>query len=143
MNSLWVHFATFREVKNMSRDLRNIGNSRNDYPDKCYLYDSSSVKDNMLVKDSRPICRFYKKDLVSFQWQRLSYNGVVSSRNEFVGTIETMDHVEMAKPDMYVLDQTGALFIICDPVVSDDANKSKVVGMRPSIRTTMVLKGLM
>lgn len=126
----------------MARDLRVIGCNRNNYPDRCYLYDSNSVKDNKLVMDAQPICRFYKRDLVSFQWQKMSYNGVVSTRKEFVGTIETMDHVEMAKPDMFVVDQTGALFIIDSPVVSDDANESKVVGRRPTVRTTMVLRGL-
>lgn len=126
----------------MARDLRVIGYNRNNYPDRCYLYDSAAVNNNKLVKDAKPICRFYKRDLVSFQWQRASDNGYVSSRKEFVGTIETMDHVEMAKPDMYVVDQTGALFIIDSPVVSDDANESKVVGTRPTVRTTMVLKGI-
>lgn len=128
----------------MPRDLRQIGNCRNNYPDKCFLYDSSAIDDNnKLIKDARPICRFYKRDLVPFQWKRLTFNGIASSRNEFVGTIETMDVVLQAKPDMYVVDQTGTLFIIAEPVISDDANKSKVVGTRPTIVTTMTLKGLL
>ena len=126
----------------MGRDLRHIGCSRNDYPDRCYLYDSQAVQGNVLVKEAKPICRFYKRDVKPFQWERPTVNGVVSSRKQFVGIIETIDHVEQAKPDMYVVDQTGMLFIIEAPVVSDDANKSKVVGTRPTVKTTMTLKGL-
>ena len=126
----------------MPRDLRQVGYNRNRYPDKCYLYDSSSVQNNKLVKDAKPICRFYKTDLISFQWQRVTVDGIVTTAKELVGTIETVDHVEMAKPDMYVLDQSGILYVIDNAVVSDDANKSKVVGTRPTIKTTMVLKGL-
>lgn len=126
----------------MPRDLRQVGYNRNRYPDKCYLYDSFSVHNNKLVKDAKPICRFYKTDLIPFQWRRVTVDGIVTTAKELVGTIETVDHVEMAKPDMYVLDQSGVLYVIDNAVVSDDANKSKVVGTRPTIKTTMVLKGL-
>lgn len=126
----------------MPRDLRQVGYNRNRYPDKCYLYDSSAVNNNKLVKDAQPICRFYKTDIIPFQWQKATINGIVTARKEFVGTIETVDHVEQAKPDMYVVDQTGTLFIIDSAVVSDDANRTKVVGTRPSVVTRMVLKGI-
>ena len=126
----------------MPRDLRQVGYNRNRYPDKCYLYDSTAVDNNKLVKDATPICRFYKTDKIPFQWKRVTVNGIVTSRRQLIGTIETADHVEQAKPDMYVVDQTGTLFIIDDAVVSDDANKSKVVGTRPAVVTTMVLVGL-
>ena len=127
----------------MARDLRQIGFNRNRYPDKCYLYDSSAVNNNKLVKDATAICRFYKTDVVLFQWEKAKVNnGLANSRNQFVGTIETADHVEQAKPDMYVVDQTGMLFIIENAVVSDDLNKTKVVGTRPAVITRMVLKGL-
>ena len=126
----------------MPRDLRQIGFNRNRYPDKCYLYDSSAVNNNKLVKDAQAICRFYKKDIVPFQWQRATVNGITTSRKEFVGTIETADHMEQAKPDMYVVDQTGTLFIIDSAVVSDDVDKTAVVGTRPATITRMVLKGL-
>ena len=126
----------------MPRDLRQVGFNRNRYPDKCYLYDSFAVNNNKLIKDATPICRFYKTDIIPFQWERVSVNGIVTTRKQFVGTIETSDHVEQAKPDMYVVDQTGTLFIIDSAVVSNDANKSKVVGTRPTIITRMVLKGL-
>ena len=126
----------------MARDLRQIGYNRNRYPDLCYLYDSTAVEKNKLVKDAKPICRFYKRDIKSFQWERVTVNGIASSRRQFVGVIETSDHVEQAKPDMYVVDQTGMLFIIDTPVISDDANKSKVIGTRPSIKTIMTLKGV-
>ena len=126
----------------MPRDLRQVGYNRNCYPDKCYLYDSSAVNNNKLVKDALPICRFYKTDVVPFQWQKATVNGITTSRKEFVGTIETVDHMEQAKPDMYVVDQTGTLFIIDSYVISDDSNKSKVVGTRPAVITRMVLRGL-
>lgn len=126
----------------MARDLRQIGYNRNKYPDLCYLYDSEAVNNNKLVQDAKPICRFYKRDVKPFQWERVTINGVVSTRKQFIGTIQTADHVEQAKPDMYVVDQTGMLFIIDTPVISDDANKSKVVGKRPTVITTMTLKGL-
>lgn len=124
------------------RDLRRIGYNKNKYPDKCYLYDSSAVNNNKLVKDSAPVCRFYKRDVKSFQWERATINGVVSSRLQYVGIIETVDDVKCAKPDMFVVDQTGDLFIVVAPVISDDENKSKVVGTRPSIKTTMTLRGV-
>ena len=75
----------------MARDLRQIGYDRNRYPDLCYLYDSTAVEKNKLVKDAKPICRFYKKDVKSFQWERVTVNGIASSRRQFVGVIETSD----------------------------------------------------
>ena len=126
----------------MARDLRQVGCQKNDYPDRCYLYDSDAVEHSKLVKDAQPICRFYKNDLVPFRWEFAKVNGITTSRKQFIGTIETLDHVEQARPDMYVVDQTGALFIIVPPIVSDDANKTKVIGTRPSIKTVMTLRGL-
>ena len=127
----------------MARDLRQIGYNRNRYPDKCYLYDSSAVNNNKLVKDAPAICRFYKRDVVPFQWEKAKVNnGLTNSRKQFVGTIETADHVEKAKPDMYVVDQTGTLFIIENAVVSDDLDRTKVIGTRPAVITRMTLKGL-
>lgn len=126
----------------MPRDLRQIGYNRNKYPDLCYLYDSSAIDHNKLVKDAKPICRFYKRDVKSFQWERVSIGGIVSTRKQFIGIIETADHVEDAKPDMYVVDPTGMIFIIDTPVISDDANESKVIGRRPTVITTMTLKGI-
>lgn len=126
----------------MARDLRIIGFNRNRYPDKCYLYDSHAVQNNKLVKDAQPICRFYKHDKVAFHWERVTVNGIVSNRKQFIGTIETGDHIEMARPDMYVVDQTGALFIIDMIPESNDLDRTKVVGTRPAAITTLVLKGL-
>lgn len=126
----------------MGRDLRQIGCNRNNYPDKCYLYDSSAIKGNKLVQGSKPLCRFYKRDVKPFQWQRPTINGIASGRTEFMGTIETVDHVEKMKPDMYVVDQTGMIFIVVEPVISDDANSSKVIGTRPTVKTIATLKGL-
>ena len=126
----------------MARDLRQVGYNRNRYPDKCYLFDSTAVNNNKLVVNAQPLTRFYKRDIVPFQWGRAVIDGVVTNRKQLVGTIETSDHLEMARPDMYVLDQTGTLYIIEGPIVSDDADKSKVVGTRPTIITKMVLKGL-
>ena len=126
----------------MARDLRQIGFNRNRYPDRCYLYDSHAVKNNKLVQDAECICRFYKRDVVPFQWEKAKVNnGLTNSRKQFVGTIETADHVEQAKPDMYVVDQNGTLFIIEDAVVSNDLDRTKVVGTRPAVITRMVLKG--
>lgn len=127
----------------MGRDLRIIGFNRNLYPDKCYLYDSKAVNHNKLVQDATPICRFYKKDVVPFHWEKAQVgNGTTSSRRQFIGTIETADHVEKARPDMYVVDQTGTLFIIEDALVNNDLDRTKVVGTRPAVITQIVLKGL-
>ena len=125
----------------MGRDLRQIGFNRDNYPDKCYLYPSTAVDGNKLVKDAKPICRFYKRDLVSFQWERVVINGQHTKRCVFKGTIQTADHLEEARPDMYVLDNNGMLFRIDTPIISDDANESKVVGRRASVITTMTLIG--
>lgn len=124
----------------MARDLR-ILSGRNKYPDKCYYYDSKAVNNNQLVKDAQPLGRFYKRDVVSFQWEYATINGIVSSNMQFVGTIETLDVVNI-KPDMYVKDNNGDLFIVVAPVISDDMNRGKVVGTRPQVKTTMTLRGL-
>lgn len=128
----------------MARDLRQVGYSKEDYPDKCYLYPTNYVNDNNEVDvNVQPICRFYKKDLVSFAWKKIQLgNGSFSNSNHFIGTIESMDHLEMARVGMYVKDQTGMLFVIDEPLISDDENKSKVVGRRPAIITTMTLRGV-
>lgn len=125
----------------MARDLRQLY-SFEDYPDRCYYYDSTAVKDNKLVPDAKPLGRFNKRDLISFQWERVTLNGVLTNRRQFIGTIETLDHVEDLRPDMYVKDQTGMLFLVVPPVISDDENRSKVVGSRPAIVTSMVLRGV-
>ena len=126
----------------MPRDLRQIGFNKNNYPDLCYYYDSTAVNGNKLIKNSKPIGRFYKTDKVPFQWRRVIVNGVVTSAIEFIGTVETADDVSKLRPDMYVQDQTGVLFLVVAPVISDDANKSKVVGTRPTVITTMTLRGV-
>lgn len=126
----------------MGRDLRIVGYNRNVYPDRCWLYGSEAVKNNKLVKDAKPICRFNKKDIVPFKWERATVNGIVTATKQFVGTIETSDHVEEARPDFFVVDQTGALFIIVEIPMSNDLDRTKVVGTRPAVITRMVLKGI-
>lgn len=125
----------------MARDLRQLAN-RNEYPDRCYFYNSTAVEKNKLVKNAEPLGRFYKRDVKSFQWERPTINGVVSATTQFAGIVETKDVVDI-KPDMYVVDQTGALFKVVAPVISDDANRGKVVGTRPQVITTFKLVGLL
>lgn len=125
----------------MSRDLRIIG-ARNIYTDRCYFYDSTAVDGNKLKQDAQPMGRFYKKDVQPFQWERMTVNGIATNRRQFIGTIETIDHVESLRPDMYVQDQTGMLFIVVAPVISDDLGRTKMVGTRPATRTTLTLRGV-
>lgn len=125
----------------MARDLRQTGRI-NDYPDLCYYYNSDAVDKNKLKQDSKPLGRFYKKDKVSFQWERISINGILTTRYQFKGVIETIDHVEDLRPDMYVVDQTGMLFIVSTNLISDDENRSKVVGNRPCIKSQITLIGV-
>ena len=124
----------------MARDLRVLS-GRNKYPDKCYFYDSTAVENNTLVKDAQPLGRFYKKDVKPFQWEYATINGIVSSNLQFIGIIETVDVVNI-KPDMYVKDNNGDLFIVVAPVISDDMNRGKVVGTRPQVKSTLTLRGL-
>lgn len=127
----------------MARDLRVIGANRNNYPDKCYLYGKEYINNNKVVEGVEPLTRFYKRDVVSFEYRRLDLgNGTLSSDYHFIGTIETTDHLEMARVGMYVKDQTGMLFVIESPLVCDDANKSKVVGTRPTVKYTLRLRGI-
>lgn len=127
----------------MSRDLRVVGFNKNEYPDRCVYYGKESIKNGIVLPDAKPLGRFYKRDAVSFAWIHMSLgNGQFSSSMVFEGKIETTDNVSQLRPDMYVKDQTGMLFVVVPPVVSDDANKSKVVGTRPTIKTTMTLRGL-
>jgi len=125
----------------MARDLRQL-KGKNNYPDRCYYYSSTAVENNKLVKDAQPLGRFDKKDLISFQWERPTINGIVSSVVQFIGTVETLDHVENLRPDMYVVDNTGMLFIVVAPVISDDDNRGKVLGSRSQFTTTFKLRGL-
>lgn len=127
----------------MARDLRNIGANRNNYPDRCWFYDRNCLNGNELKPDAQPLGRFYKRDKISFEWRRIDLGGgILSNDYHFIGTIETCDHVEKLRVGMYVKDQTGMLFQIMSPVISDDANRSKVVGTRPSVITTMTLMGV-
>lgn len=123
----------------MARDLRQLS-GRNQYPDRCYYYDSTAVENNKLVKDAQPLGRFYKRDVIPFQWERPIINGISSNR-QFAGTVETLDKVDI-KPDMFVIDNTGTLFLVVEPVVSDDMNRGKVIGTRPQVKTTFKLVGL-
>lgn len=127
----------------MGRDLRNIGSSINNYPDRCYYYDKKYVENNRLVKDAQPLGRFYKKDKIPFEWRKIELgNGTLSNDLHFIGTIQTLDHVEDLRVGMFVVDQTGMLFRVQQPIISDDKNKSKVVGRRPSVETTITLMGV-
>lgn len=122
------------------RDLRNIRCNRNNYPDLCYYYDSTAVEKNKLVKDAKPLGRFYKRDVVPFQYERQT-DGVLANVDQYVGTVRTCDIVDI-RPDMYVKDQTGTLFIVVAPVICDDANESKMLGTRPSVVRTFQLRGI-
>lgn len=127
----------------MGRDLRQIGFNRNEYPDRCTYYGKECVENGILLPDAKPLGRFYKKDVKPFAWKYMSLgNGQFSSSMNFEGVIATLDHVENLRPDMYVKDQTGMLFVVVPPLISDDANKSKVIGTRPTIETTITLRGL-
>ena len=125
----------------MARDLRQT-RSLNNYPDRCLYYDSTAVEHNKLKVDAQPLGRFYKKDKVSFHWEQITMNGELTTNKQFKGVIETMDHVEELRPDMYVKDQTGMLFRVTENLVSDDENRSKSVGTRPCIISTITLIGL-
>lgn len=122
------------------RDLRNIRCNRNNYPDLCYFYGSEAVDNNKLVKDAKPLGRFYKRDIVAFQYERKN-DEIVMSIDRYVGTVQTCDIADI-KPDMFVVDQTGTLFIVEAPVICDDANTGKMLGTRPSIVRTFKLRGV-
>lgn len=127
----------------MARDLRNIGYNKNNYPDLCYYYGSDAVDGNTLRKDAQAKGRFYKTDIEPFAYTKLQLgNGLVENENHFIGKVETLDYVPDLRAGMYVVDQTGILFIVVPPVVSDDANKSKVAGRRPTVKTQFTLRGL-
>lgn len=127
----------------MARDLRAIGTNRREYPDKCYYYDKNYINGNVVNKEAQPLGRFYKKDVVSFQWQKLDMgNGLFSNDNYFMGTIESKDHLENLRVGMYVKDNTGMIFKVLSPLVADDENKSKSVGTRPVFTYTIRLMGV-
>ena len=136
-----IEFTIEANLNDLTKFDHLFGFNRNNYPDKCYLYPSEAVQGNQLVKGAEPICRFYKRDLVSFQWEKVQVNGQYVKRIVFKGVIQTPDRVDEARPNMFVLDNTGMLFRIDAPIVSDDANESKVVGRRPTVLTTMTLIG--
>ena len=125
----------------MARDLRQTTNLNN-YPDRCNYYDTDFIDKNKMEVKPTPLGRFYKRDKVPFHWERVSVNGVFTSRKQFIGVIETTDHVEKIRPDMFVIDQTGMLFRVDTNIISDDENRSKNVGRRPCIKTTMTLIGV-
>ena len=123
----------------MARDLRT---SIADMPDRCWLYSSTCVENNQLVKDAKPITRFNKTDIVPFAWKRITINGNLTNARHLIGTIQTNDNVWQARPDMFIKDQTGMLFIIDEISADNDENKSKNIGTRPVHVMTMVLRGL-
>ena len=127
----------------MGRDLRQIGFNRNEYPDRCTYYQHCDIENGKLKAGAKPLGRFYKRDKVAFAWKYQSLgNGQFSSSMHFEGVITTLDHVENLRPDMYVIDQTGMIFTVVPPLISDDANKSKVIGRRPTVETTITLRGV-
>lgn len=123
----------------MARDLRM---SIADNPDRCWLYPSTCVENNQLVKDAQPITRFNKTDIVPFAWKRITINGNLTNARHLIGTIQTNDIAWQARPDMFIKDQTGMLFIIDEISADNDENKSKNIGTRPVHVMTMVLRGL-
>lgn len=127
----------------MGRDLRVVGYSRNEFPDRCVYYGKECIKNGIVLQDAQPLGRFYKRDVKPFEWKKLDLGGgQFSSSVHFEGIIETNDNVEKLRPDMYVVDQTGMLFVVVPPLISDDANKSKVAGRKPTVKTTITLRGL-
>lgn len=127
----------------MGRDLRQTRFNKNEFPDRCTYYGKDSIKNSVVLPNAKPLGRFYKRDVEAFGWKKMSLgNGQFSSSVVFEGKIETLDCVNDLRPDMYVKDQTGMLFVVVAPVISDDANKSKVIGTRPEVKTTLTLRGL-
>lgn len=111
------------------------------YPDRMWLYDSTAVDGNTLVKDAEPICRFNKFDKVPFGIRKVVVNGIVTNDRIFSGTIETADFVEL-KPDMYCEDEWGNLFIITSIPSADDSNIQKELSARPTTIRTAILQGV-
>lgn len=126
----------------MARDLRQIGFGARNYPDTCRVYGSHYDEKNQLVMDETCLGRFKKTDIEAFRWERITVNGVLTNKSQFIGKVQTGDNVSYLRPDMFVKDQTGALFIVVAPIISDDSNQSKQIGTRPTVVTTFTLRGV-
>lgn len=122
----------------MGRDFRA---SNQGYPDRCYFYPSTAVNNNKLVANAQPLGRFYKRDTIPFAWRRITIQSTLTSETQYVGTIETHDNVAKIRPGMFVLDQTGTLFVVDEIPQDNDYNESKEIGTRPLRKTIMVLRG--
>lgn len=123
----------------MARDLRM---GIQDYPDKCYYYDSKSIDGTQLAKESKPLGRFNKRDIVSTSRNQALMGDNVRVPHESVQTIETVDDCTDIRDGMYVIDDNGTLFRIVRIVSDDDENRSKQVGRRAVHVIRMELKAI-
>lgn len=127
----------------MPIDLRNLG-SRSKYCDTYTLYPSDAVNGNTLTlkPDAVALARFHSRDIENFRYEHPTINGYVSSSVQYRGRIESIDDLSMARPDMYVVSETGVIFIIEAPLVTDNNPASTSVSMRPAIKYQMTLRGI-
>lgn len=122
----------------MPRDLRH---SINEYPDRVYYYPSTAVKGNTLVKDAKPLGRFYCNDIVAFAWKPVTTNGNLNSNYEYIGTIQTVDEISDIRPQMYVQYANGGGLFIIDEIIESEIT-DKRYSSRPAIQRTLVLRGI-
>ena len=126
----------------MARDLRQL-KGKNSYPDRCYYYSSTAIQGNKLVKDAQPLGRFDKRDTISFQWERPTINGMVSSVRSICWHGRNIRPCGRFKGRICLLLIIWVCYLLLlHRLLSDDANRGKVLGTRPQFKTTFKLMGL-
>jgi hypothetical protein len=123
----------------MARDMR-VGIQ--DYPDRCYYYDSKSIDGTQLAKDAIALGRFNKRDIIPTSRGQAKMGDNVLVPHEVVQTIETVDYCPDIRDGMYIVDDNGTLFRIVRIPSDDDENKSKQVGRRAVHTTKMEIKAI-
>ena len=123
----------------MARDLRM---GIQDYPDRCYYYDSSSVDGSTLSKEAVALGRFNKRDVIPTARGQAKMGDNAIVQHEVTQTIETVDDCSDIRDGMYVVDDNDTLFRIVRIVSDDDENRSKQVGRRAVHVIRMELKAV-
>ncbi|MFA6377138.1 MAG: hypothetical protein WCW63_00785 [Acholeplasmataceae bacterium] len=121
----------------MGRDLGVNRSGVNRY----YYYSSTSVNHNKLVQDAQALGRFDADDVTSFGWHPVVSNNIATSLKEYTGSIVTYDDVGDLRPNMFVEDESGGIFLVSE-IPEQDNITSEEISTRAALRTVIVLKGL-
>lgn len=112
-----------------------------EFPNKYWLYDSSAVNNNKLVMDAEPICRFRARTVTKFGIKKV-WNDNICSKAVLSGVIQTRDKIKSIKPNMYVKNQAGVLFVIDELPEIEYMIDNEQLSSRPTPIRNIKLNGI-